>query len=118
MKSEILKRLEDDPTFRERKNKNLIIGKMVASKYKDSKDPKVWGEIVGDIHLADRYWRLILADPENKHLRGKDYSKKTELEQEFQLKHLEVEPGIEPVIKKVKQIVTPTGENSVRVEYK
>lgn len=62
--------LEEQPSARERKNKNRAICNLMIKKYIQ--------EMVGDILSADRAWRKVLE--ENPNLRGSDYADKEELE--------------------------------------
>lgn len=82
----VLSYLQEDPRFRERKNKNKGIANLISMKYgieipNDKRD-----DIVADILNMDRQWRKCLEEDET--LRGKDYdvnNSKTILEQKKML---------------------------------
>ena len=76
MKDKILEYLENEPRFRERKNKNKGIANLINKKYKDIIPENLRDSIIDDILSADRYWRWWLEDGKRPDLRGKDYNTK------------------------------------------
>lgn len=74
MYDQVKQYLEEQPSARERKNKNRAICNMMIKKYIQ--------EMVGDILNADRAWRKVLED--NPQLRGSDYEDKDQLEENKQ----------------------------------
>lgn len=99
----IEKALEKFPWFRERKDKNLGIAKLIVMKF----HPWLAGheEKLADLVVLagslDRAWRKALQD--NPNLRGKDYDDKEVLEQEAQL-NLGYMPGFEQDITSNKKL--------------
>ena len=85
LKLAVRRYLENDKRFRERKNKDKGIANMINRKYHNLIPKDKRADIVGDILTADRSWRGILKEEENKHLRGKDYNDKVRLSQEAQI---------------------------------
>lgn len=83
MYDEILRQLEIDETFRERKNKNLGIAEILVEKYHINASPDRVKAIIEDANSMDRYWRLILG--ERKDLRGNDYDTKRKVEEEKEM---------------------------------
>lgn len=87
-KAKILQYLEDQPLFRERKNKDRGIVNILMRKYKPLEDAIEHGILTKDTVTAmvqdyasmDRAWRQALE--QNEGLRGKDYGDKEMLEQE------------------------------------
>lgn len=88
IKSTVKKYLEDQPLFRERKNKDRGIVNILMRRY-----PKIHqilkeelitkdelAEIMREYSSMDREWRRILSLEENAHLRGSDYEEKERLE--------------------------------------
>ena len=71
MYNDVLRELELDITFRERKNRMGIIAKMLIEKYHINAESSRVKAIIEDANSMDRYWRKILA--EHKELRGIDY---------------------------------------------
>ena len=88
LKTKVQKYLENQPLFRERKNKDRGIVNLLIERYKPLSDAIESGmmskdevtAIVRDYASMDRSWRQILEHtPE---LRGSDYDEKTKLESE------------------------------------
>lgn len=79
-KEDIKQRLENYSWFRERKNKNFGIAKMLAKKYSVNIDPKTLEDLIVEASSLDRVWRQVLQH--NPHLRGQDYGESEKLEQE------------------------------------
>lgn len=87
--NELIKsRLSDFTWFRERKNKNFGIAKLLIRLYNLNIDPKTLEEVIVEASSLDRMWRKTLQD--NPHLRGSDYESKEILEQ-----NKEIELGYE-----------------------
>lgn len=85
-KAKILQYLEDQPLFRERKNKDRGIVNMLMRKYRPLEDAIMNGVLTKDTVTAmvqdyasmDRAWRQALE--RNPGLRGEDYDEKESLE--------------------------------------
>lgn len=86
MDNEILTRLQNDPWFRERANKNLGIAEMLKEKYNLDIEVNRLKAVIEDANSMDRYWRLNLDDDHFPELRGKDYETKKKVVQEAQVK--------------------------------
>lgn len=71
--------LEENPSARERKNKDLAISHILIQKHHLDIQREKLSEILHEYNSLDRYWRMILDD--RKDLRGSDYEDKVELEQ-------------------------------------
>lgn len=82
MKQEILNYLNSEPRFRERSAKWRGIADILIKNYNLEIDRRKLADIIADGSSADRAWRMALK--ENKHLRGKDYQDKDELEEDYQ----------------------------------
>lgn len=106
LKQNVYEYLDEEPRFRERKNKDRGIGYLLYRKYPPLKDIKIdlLVEVLRDYTTMDRAWRYIL-DKERPDLRGSDYGEKDKLEQEKMLElGYEVGDSIDKeVIKKVNQ---------------
>ena len=113
MKQRILLKLQTDIRFRERKFRLVGIMQIIVDKYGNTITTQNAEDIAGDILSADRVWRKALEDDTT--IRGKDYDDGVKLSQEYQLNHLGVEPGIEPIIKKVKIITNRDGSRVARI---
>lgn len=99
----IEKALEKFPWFRERKDKNLGIAKLIVMKFHPwlaGNEDKL-ADLVVLAGSLDRAWRKALQD--NPSLRGKDYDDKVVLEQEKQL-DLGYTPGYEADLKANKKL--------------
>ena len=75
------KLIEENPKFRERKNKYKATAHLLLDRYPTLKfmSDSMIEDVVFDAIKADREWRKILQD--NPDLRGSDYSDKDELEE-------------------------------------
>ena len=99
MENEVKAKLETHINFRERTFRGKYLAVLALRKLEmdivvDGKTrPKIGMTIEDLVEFAkthDSYrsaWDAVLRDEENKHLRGKDYSDKVMLEQEWQLAH-------------------------------
>lgn len=108
----IEKALRNYPWFRERKDKNLGIAKLIVMKYHPwlAGNEEKLADLVVLAGTLDRAWRKILQD--NPELRGLDYEDKAVLEQEKQME-LGYEVGFDSDIKnkrKYEQSTTNSGE--------
>ena len=83
MYEDVLRKLEENIDFRERKNRMQVIATLLIEKYHINAEPSRVKAIIEDANSMDRYWRLILAD--RKDLQGKDYDTKQKVEQEKQI---------------------------------
>jgi len=93
IKQVVLKKLENDKNFRERRNKTAGIAAILQEKYhlssnnKIAHDPKYFAEILTDAESMTRYWRMILK--ERRDLRGSDYGEedgtKESVEQNYEI---------------------------------
>lgn len=74
--------LEDEPRFRERKNKGRGIVNLLVKRHPELAkiDKGLLVLAIRENNSMDRCWRLALE--RRKELRGKDYNKKGELEEE------------------------------------
>jgi hypothetical protein len=71
------------PWFRERKNKNVGIAKLLVAQFHLEIDPVIIEKLIVESYSLDRAWRKTLE--ENPNLRGTDYEDKVILEQETQI---------------------------------
>lgn len=101
MRETIKKHLEDNTSFRERRNKNKGIAELVAKKYGIYIPEDQKADFVTDIMNADRYWRMELS--ENPAVRGSDWKTKDEMEQK-KVMELGYEGNFRGNIKKLKTL--------------
>lgn len=87
LQDQVMQYLINEEKFRERVNKDRGIVNLLLKKYPtlEAVDKKILVDLVKDYNSMDRSWRLILADKENEHLRGKDYYTKEIYSQQKQL---------------------------------
>lgn len=107
MKIQVLKYLETDARFRERKNKNKGIANLIREKYPSVFIPDyVRNDLIADVLEADRMWRWWLNpnDGGRVDLQGSDYKKKDQLEQEKE-QELGYEVGYNEDIKLQKKLI-------------
>jgi len=102
----VLKYLEREPNFRQRKNKNKGIAILLNDIHPVINTPikipfETMVDIVKDCATIDRAWRKILED--RKDLRGSDYEDKKVLEQEKML-DLGYLPGHNKDLKTIKNL--------------
>ena len=107
-RKQVLKYLEQEPRFRERRAKNRGIGNLLQKNHPSLQNlsKELLESIVDETLSMDRAWRFWLEERNRPDLRGKDYNgnghkTKQQLEQERQI-DLEYEPRYYEDIKCVK----------------
>lgn len=77
--------LRGQPLFRERKNKNRGVARLLITMHPTLKDVpiEILTDVITDAATLDRWWRKILE--EKPELRGNDYGHKDKLEEKKQI---------------------------------
>ena len=103
MSSTVEKYLQNEPKFRERKNKDRGIVILLILRYPTLRNmgKNTLTAVMQDYASMDRAWRKLLQ--ENEYLRGKDYNEKEVLEQKKQIE-LGYTPGHHQDVKKLKTL--------------
>jgi len=85
MKQEIENYLEEEPRFRERKNKDRGIVNLLIKHHPilETVPKEILIDMVKEYNSMDRYWRMITLERED--LRGNDYDTKEIVSQEKQI---------------------------------